>query len=119
MHIARSFANRENILNFGALQAITLLLSNGSLTHLQSKIRISEVLAAFSSDERCRYLHQVQHIYLTLRPIMKDSKAIPSFIELLFSDNSSLQLNAVMALSNFALDEANIIEIHKGGGEFM
>lgn len=50
---------------------------------------------------------------------MKDSKAIHSFIELLFSDNSSLQLNAVMALSNFALDEANIIEIHKGGGSFM
>jgi hypothetical protein len=47
---------------------------------------------------------------------MKEAKAIPSFIELLFSENSNLQLNAIIALSNFALDEANILEIHKLGG---
>eukprot|EP01114_Cavostelium_apophysatum_P005443 TRINITY_DN1643_c0_g1_i3.p1 TRINITY_DN1643_c0_g1~~TRINITY_DN1643_c0_g1_i3.p1 ORF type:complete len:997 (+),score=254.06 TRINITY_DN1643_c0_g1_i3:187-3177(+) len=100
-HVARSYLNREEMIRLGALPKLCIQLSGTQ--DLDSKIRLGEVLAAFSSDQRSR-------------SIIKESAGIPIFTELLFSDNDSLVLDAIMAISNFALDDENITDIHRGGG---
>lgn len=61
------------------------------LNAVASKVLLSEVIAAFSSDEKSRH-------------VLRESGGIPISVELLFSENVDVQLHSSIILSNFALD---------------
>ncbi len=63
---------------------VDLLKSSASVKlDSESRILISEVLAAFSSDDTCR-------------STIHDAGGLSLFIELLYADTESVQLNAVL-----------------------
>lgn len=66
-------------------------------------MRVSEVLAAFSGDEKSRRN-------------MIESGGVNIFVELLFSDIEPLQRNATMVIGNFARDETATDDIIQRGG---
>jgi len=98
---ARSYANRETILNNGALPKLINLCT--SLKNSEARVRISEVLAAFSGEDRARR-------------ILMEAGGVGVFVELLFSDIDQLQKNATMIIGNFARDESLADEIIQRGG---
>jgi hypothetical protein len=101
----RAFKNREAIKSFGGVQLLVDILKASASVKLnaESRILVSEVLAAFSSDE-------------ISRQTISEAGGIPLFIELLYTDTDQVQLNALMTLSNFALDEKYCDGIAKNGG---
>ncbi|PRP80289.1 hypothetical protein PROFUN_11767 [Planoprotostelium fungivorum] len=103
-HAARSFATRENLFNSGAIpQLVSILSPSSSLKGQEARVRVSEVLAAFSGDEKSRRS-------------MIESGGVNIFVELLFSDVEPLQRNATMVIGNFARDEMATDDIVQRGG---
>eukprot|EP01117_Protostelium_nocturnum_P008496 TRINITY_DN3042_c0_g2_i1.p1 TRINITY_DN3042_c0_g2~~TRINITY_DN3042_c0_g2_i1.p1 ORF type:complete len:1652 (+),score=347.52 TRINITY_DN3042_c0_g2_i1:199-5154(+) len=102
-HACRSYNNRESIVRMGGIPSLVGLLRSSNPKIIDGKVRISEILAAFSAEDR-------------FRNTIREAGGIGIFIELLFSEVDLLQKNAIIAMANFAKDESTSEEIIAQGG---
>eukprot|EP01119_Soliformovum_irregulare_P010850 TRINITY_DN266_c5_g1_i1.p1 TRINITY_DN266_c5_g1~~TRINITY_DN266_c5_g1_i1.p1 ORF type:complete len:1717 (+),score=609.32 TRINITY_DN266_c5_g1_i1:56-5206(+) len=105
INLCKSYQIREIVFNMGAIPSLVALLSEkSSLKNTSSRRQITEILAAFSFEEKSR-------------ATMKEAGILPILTDVVFSSpDEHFKMNAVMALSNFAVSDSEAVEVTKLGG---